>query len=180
MSGVPPAWAPPMTACTPPVTEGVPRAAASAAAAREDMHCTPILHNMSCRPTVTIQHASAAQCRRLKFSSPLWPKDAQAFAEFCPAFGLPTPAAADGYARIAEAASEPCPQLARLPPVAAALRNAPGDPVAGLTDDPRLLLAVLVRCFGKVFMRNVPPSVTSDSFRGPVTLLIPHSWNLNP
>lgn len=147
---------------------------------RERACRTPILNNMSCRPTVTITHSSAAQCRRLMFSSPLWPKDAQAFAEFCPVFGLPRPPAADGYARLAEAASEPCPQLARLPPVAAALRNAPGESVAGITDDPRLLLAVLTRCFGAVFMRDVPPSVTSDSFRGPVTLLIPHSWNLNP
>ena len=153
---------------------------ARARPAHERARRTPLLHNMSCRPTVTIQHASQAQCRRLRFASRLWPKDAQAFADFCPVFGLPTPAAEDGYARLAEAALEPCPKLARLPAVAAALRNAPGDSIPGLTDDPRLLLAVLSRCFGTVFMRDVPPSVTSDSFRGPVTLLIPSSWNLNP
>ena len=42
------------------------------------------------------------------------------------------------------------------------------------------MLAVMTRCFGKVFMRDVPPSVTTESIRFPVTLLIPLSWNLNP
>ncbi len=127
-----------------------------------------------------VTHKSAAQCRRIRFSSPLWPADATAFAEFCPAFGLPRPAVADGYARLAEAAAEPCPLLARLPPVAAVMRNVAGDDIAGLTDDPRLMLAVMSRCFGNVFMRDVPPSITTDSLRHQVTLLIPNSWNLNP
>jgi hypothetical protein len=140
----------------------------------------PLIHNMSCRPTFTVTHKSAAQCRRLRFSSPQWPAAATAFADYCPTFGLPMPTAAEGYARLVEAAAEPCPLLARLPPVAAVLRNAPGESIAGLTDDPRVLLAVMSRCFGSVFMRDLPPSITSDSLRLQVTLLIPKSWNLNP
>jgi len=140
----------------------------------------PLIHNMSCRPTVTVTHKSSAQCRRLRFSSSLWPAAATAFADYCPAFGLPMPTASEGYARLVEAAAEPCPLLARLPPVAAVMRNAPGDSIAGLTDDPRLMLAVMSRCFGNVFMRDVPPSITSDSLRLQITLLIPNSWNLNP
>ena len=157
-----------------------PSAAHERDAARAGMRAQPRIHNMSCRPTVTVTHKSAAQCRRIRFSSTLWPTNATAFAEFCPAFGLPMPALADGYARLAEAASEPCPLLARLPPVAAVMRNASGDSIAGLTDDPRLMLAVMSRCFGNVFMRDVPPSITTDSFRHQVTLLIPSSWNLTP
>lgn len=158
---------------------GNPSAAPERDASATGMRTQPRIHNMSCRPTVTVTHRSAAQCRRIRFASSLWPADARAFAEFCPAFGLPTPAVADGYARLVEAAAEPCPLLARLPPVAAVLRNASGDSIAGLTDDPRLLLAVMSRCFGSVFMRDVPPSITTDSFRQQVTLLIPSSWNLN-
>jgi hypothetical protein len=147
---------------------------------REHARATPLIHNMSCRPTVSIVHSSAALCRRVRFTSPKWPIEPEAFADFCPAFGLPTPSVADGYARLVEAADAPCPLLARLPPVAAVLRNAAGDAIPGLTDDPTLLLAVMTRCFGSVFLRDLPPSVTSDSFRNPVTLLIPDSWNLNP
>jgi len=140
----------------------------------------PLLHNMSCRPTATVTHTSAALCRRLKFASALWPASPTAFADFCPAFGLPTPTVAEGYACLVKAAGEPCPLLAKLPPVAAVMRNAPGEPLAGLTDNPQLMLAVMSRCFGHVFMRDVPPSITTDSFRQQVTLLIPHSWNLEP
>lgn len=141
---------------------------------------TPLIHNMSCRPQVSIAHKSAALCRRVQFTSPKWPKDPQAFADFFPMFGLPKPPVADGYARLVEAADAPCPLLARLPPVAAVLRNAVGEAIPGLTDDPKLLLAVMTRCFGSVFLRDLPPSVTSDSLRQPVTLLIPESWNLTP
>lgn len=164
---------PRVTACAPPMEPG-------ASAACEPAHAVPLIHNMSCRPSVTVHHKSPDQCRRVRFHSAAWPKGATAYADFFPIFGLPKPAAEDGYARLTEAASEPCPQLSRLPPVAAALRNAAGDTVAGLSDDPRLMLAVMTRCFGKVFMRDVPPSVTTESIRFPVTLLIPLSWNLNP
>lgn len=156
-------------ACSPPQRSGRERAGA-----------TPLIHNMSCRPTVSITHKSAALCRRVRFTSPKWPFEPKAFADFCPAFGLPTPPVADGYGTLVAAAEEPCPLLARLPPVAAVLRNAGGDAIPGLTDDPTLLLAVMTRCFGSVFLRDLPPSVTSESFRNPVTLLIPESWNLNP
>lgn len=147
---------------------------------RERAHATPLIHNMSCRPTVSIVHSSAALCRRVRFTSPKWPFEPESFADFCPAFGLPEPSVADGYGTLVAAAEAPCPLLARLPPVAAVLRNAGGDAIPGLTDDPKLLLAVMTRCFGSVFLRDLPPSVTSDSFRNPVTLLIPESWNLDP
>ena len=146
----------------------------------ERAHAAPLIHNMSCRPTVSITHTSRALCRRVRFTSPKWPIEPEAFADFCPAFGLPTPSLADGYATLVQAAEAPCPLLARLPPVAAVLRNAGGDAIPGLTDDPTLLLAVMTRCFGSVFLRDLPPSVTSDSFRSPVTLLVPDSWNLDP
>lgn len=140
----------------------------------------PLIHNMSCRPTVTVTHTGVAQCTRLLFTSALLPGDGKPLEECCAAFGLTAPAADLAYARLMEAASEPCPLLARLPPVAAVMRNTHGQCIPGLTDDPRLLLAVMSRCFGHVFMRDLPPSITSDSFRLQVTLLVPKSWNLNP
>ncbi|MBU3728617.1 MAG: hypothetical protein FGM37_05140 [Phycisphaerales bacterium] len=154
--------------------------AAGAAAHATGAGAQPRIHNMSCRPTVTLTHKSDPQCRRLRFSTATWPASATAFADYCPALGLPMPTAAEGYARLLEAASEPCPLLARLPPVAAVMRNAAGESIAGLTDNPRVVLAVMSRCFGHVFMRDLPPSITSDSLRLQVTLLIPKSWNLNP
>lgn len=137
----------------------------------------PWLQNMSCRPTATIVHQGKDACRRLLFAMPSTPRPASTrFADLCPPFGLQAPSDQDGYRVLLGFLREPCPKLAALPAVAVAERSTRGDLLPGLTDDPRLVLAVLTRCTGRIFLRDRDPSITSDQIQKPVVLLLPPSW----
>ncbi|MFM1882136.1 MAG: hypothetical protein RJA05_545 [Planctomycetota bacterium] len=141
---------------------------------------TPVLHNMSCRPDATAQYSGRDACQRLRFWVDAMPPNVMTWREVCQAFGIACAPDDDGYTRLAAAAARPCPALVRLPPIAGVLRNAAGDSLAGLTDDPDVVLAVLARASSHVFLRDGAPTVTTDRFRLPVTLVIPTSWSLTP
>jgi hypothetical protein len=140
----------------------------------------PLLHNMSCRPDATAQYSGRDACQRLRFWVDAMPQTVMTWREVCQAFGIACAPDDDGYTRLAAATAQPCPALVRLPPVAGVLRNAAGDALAGLTDDPSVVLAVLARASSHAFLRDGAPTVTSDRFRLPVTLIIPTSWSLTP
>lgn len=135
------------------------------------------LQNMSCRPSATIVHEGKDLCRRLLFAMPAEPRPASTrFADLCVPFGLQAPSDRDGYRVLMEFIREPCPRLAALPAIAAAERTMRGVALPGFTDDPRLVLAVLSRSTGSVFLRDREPSLTSDQIQKPVVLLLPPTW----
>ncbi len=136
-----------------------------------------LLHNMSCGPNATIVHTGTDACRRLRFALPGGPLTTYKWIESCQRLGIPCAPADDGYALLVARAARPHPLLARLPAVASVLANAGGDEVPGWTDDPDLILAVLARSTGKVFLRDQPPVIATDRFQRSVTLLMPRSWS---
>lgn len=137
----------------------------------------PWIHNMSCRPGASVVHTGTDACRRLRFSLnvPLHPA-VRRYAELCPMFGLPVPADDDGFPVLMAFVNEPCPKLAALPAVAVADPAARGESITGFTDDPRLVLAVLARCSGRVFLRDRAPSISTPQIRATLDLLVPRSW----
>ncbi len=141
---------------------------------------TPVLHNMSCRPDATAQYSGRDACQRLRFWVDALVPTLSTWREVCQVFGVACAPDDEGYTQLAAAAAQPCPSLVRLPPVAGVLRNAPGDALAGLTDDPSVVLAVLARAASHVYLRDGAPTLTTDRFRLPVTLIIPTSWSLTP
>lgn len=135
-----------------------------------------LLHNMSCRPNTAVTHTGVDQCHRICILSELPPSPNSLFTEFCATFGVDIPADGDGWKALTDAANLPCPELMLLPPVAAVLVNAPGQVFPGISDNPRLVLAVLARCSGGIFIRDRPPVITSDQIKNTVTLIAPLSW----
>ena len=132
---------------------------------------------MWARPSATIVHDGTDLCRRLRFGLAIGndPRPRR-FADLCPLLGLPAPEDGDGYPVLMDFLSEPCPKLALLPAVAAVDRTARGEQIAGFTDDPRLLLAVLARCSGHVFLRDRSPSLSTPQLIATIDLLVPRSW----
>ena len=124
-----------------------------------------LLHNMSCRPNTAVTHTGVDQC----------PPNSL-FTEFCETFGVAMPEDGDGWKALTDAANLPCPELMLLPAVAAVLVNAPGNVFPGISDNPRLALAVLARCSGGIFIRDRPPVITSDHIKNTITLIAPLSW----
>ena len=137
----------------------------------------PWLHNMSCRPGATVVHQGTDLCRRLRFTLNI-PQDPKLrrYADLCPLFGLPVPKDGDGFPLLMACLAEPCPKLAALPAVAAVDPAGRGETVAGFNDDPRLALAVLARCSGRVFMRDRTPGLSTPQIRATLDLLVPRSW----
>ena len=135
-----------------------------------------LLHNMSCRPNTAVTHTGVDQCHRICILSELTPTPNLLFTELCATFGVDMPEDGDGWKALTNAANLPCPELMLLPPVAAVLANAPGKVFPGISDNPRLVLAVLARCSGGIFIRDRPPVITSDQMKKTVTLIAPLSW----
>ena len=136
-----------------------------------------LLHNMSCGPNATIVHTGTDACRRLRFALPGGPLTTSKWIESCQRLGIPCAPADGGYALLVARAAQPHPLLARLPAVASVLANAGGDELPGWSDDPDLILAVLARSTGKVFLRDQPPVITTERFQRSVTLLVPRTWS---
>ena len=129
------------------------------------------------RPGASVTHAGTDLCRRLHFSLRVPPPTAaRRFADLCPLFGLAVPEDGDGFPVLMAYAAEPCPKLEWLPAVAAAEPTCRGESIAGFTDDPRLVLAVLARCSGRVFLRDRAPSISTPQIRATLDLLVPRSW----
>ena len=104
-----------------------------------------LLHNMSCRPNTAVTHTGVDQCHRICILTDLPRPPNSLFTEFCETFGVDMPEDGDGWKALTDAANLPCPELMLLPAVAAALVNAPGNVFPGISDNPRLALAVLAR-----------------------------------
>ncbi|NBX25773.1 MAG: hypothetical protein EBQ99_06955 [Planctomycetes bacterium] len=138
----------------------------------------PTLQNMSCRPDATVQHQGQHQCRAIRFAFPASEGDAtpslSSLAWAVDPIRRPGVSLIQHLERVA---AEPCPLLAKLPSVAAVHLNASGESLPGLTDQPRLVLAVLCRCNGRVFIRDRAPCISEDRLLRSITLLAPCSWN---
>ncbi len=138
----------------------------------------PTLQNMSCRPDATVQHQGQQECRAIRFAfNPVAMNTRPSLASLASEVDPMRPPGISGIRHLERLAAEPCQLLAALPPVAAVLLNAPGESIRGLTDQPRLVLAVLCRCNDRVFIRDRAPAVTEDRLFRSVTLLAPRSWN---
>ncbi len=135
-----------------------------------------LLHNMSCRPNTAVTHTGVDQCHRICILTDLPRPPNSLFTEFCETFGVDMPEDGDGWKALTDAANLPCPELMLLPAVAAVLVNAPGNVFPGISDNPRLALAVLARCSGGIFIRDRPPVITSDHIKNTITLIAPLSW----
>lgn len=142
----------------------------------------PLLHNMSCMPHAPVKHEGRDACRVLRlrgeWAGP-WPRRPRSFAALCPMFGLTPVPGDDGWRTLMALASEPCPALARMPAVAPVQLGGPATgPVHGeFTADTRLLLAVLARTAGGVFIRDRAPALTEPAAIRPLSLFAPSSWN---
>lgn len=136
-----------------------------------------LLHNMSCRPDAKVQHTGTHAGRALRFAFAFPTKRPTRLTDVLSAMRLPRAREENALAHLERVAAEPCALLGKLPPVAAVHANAAGEQVQGLTDDPRLVLAVLTRCNGAVFLRDRPPCVTEDRVLRSITLIAPMTWN---
>ena len=136
-----------------------------------------LLHNMSCRPDATVQHTGTHAGRALRFAFAFPAKRPPRLTDVLPAMGFPRAQTNNVLAYLERHAAEPCALLATLPPVAAVHANAAGEQLPGLTDDPLLVLAVLTRCSGALFLRDRPPCVTADRVLRSITLIAPKTWN---
>ena len=136
-----------------------------------------LLHNMSCRPDANVQWTGTHDGRVLRFAFAFPTKRPPQLTDVLPAMGLPRSHKNHVQAHLERLAAEPCLSLAKLPPVAAVHANAAGEQVPGLTDDPLLVLAVLTRCSGALFLRDRPPCVTADRVLRSITLIAPKTWN---
>lgn len=135
-----------------------------------------LLHNMSCRPNVAVQHQGHNECCALRFGFQLPTDRAPSLNDILLTLKITHTRMANSLAAIAALALEPCPLLDRMPPVAAVRLNVAGDEIPGLTDQPLLILAVLARCGSGMFIRDRPPIVTKDRILHSVTLFAPQSW----
>lgn len=140
----------------------------------------PLLHNMSCRPDATVQHTGTHDGRALRFGFVFTAKRPPRITDVLPAIGLPRARTENVLSHLQRLAGEPCHLLRQLPAVAAVHANAAGEQVPGLTDHPLLVLAVLTRCSGSLFMRDRPPAVTEDRLLRSITLLAPKNWTFKP
>lgn len=162
----------------------------------------PLLHNMSCRPDTTIINNGKDQCVRIRFALEIPRTSIQApppagqgppkpivvngislqfgktleMAVLCPLFGISIRRGDDPWQALRDFANEPCPELALLPAAASVSANTSGRSIAGLTDNPRLQLAVLARCSAKVFIRDWPPVISIEKLTRDVTLIAPAHW----
>lgn len=129
---------------------------------------------------VLVDYRGVDHCIRIRFA-PFndYPKVA-AYSELCAAFGVDCADPNDGYERLVAAANAPCTSLMRLPPVAGVLSNSVGDSIPGLTDDTKVMLAVLARCTHHAFLRDGAPVISFALLARNVTLLIPSSWKPTP
>ncbi len=159
------AWRNPHKTCAQLPTEHVPTVAGAS-----------LLHNMSCRPNTAVTHSGVDHCHRICILTDLPREPCSLFTQFCETFGVDMPDDGDGWQALTDAANLPCPELMLLPPVAAVLVNTPGKVFPGISDNPRLALAVLARCSGGIFIRDRPPVITSDQIKRSVTLIAPLSW----
>jgi hypothetical protein len=138
-----------------------------------------LLHNMSCRPDANVNHTGTHHGGALRIGFAFAPdaKRPPRLTDVLPAMGFPRAQTNNVLAYLERHAAEPCALLAKLPPVAAVHANAAGEQVPGLTDDPLLVLAVLTRCSGALFLRDRPPCVTADRVLRSITLIAPKTWN---
>ena len=136
-----------------------------------------LLQNMSCRPDATVEHNGRHHCRALRFGFAPAADRPLRLSDLLPVLGLKRRSNEALLQKIERMTQEPCPLLASLPAVAAVHSNAAGESLPGLTDQPLLVLAVLVRCNGGVFMRDRVPAVSEERLLRSVTLLAPLSWN---
>jgi hypothetical protein len=139
-----------------------------------------LLQNMGCRPNATVEHTGAHDGRALRIGFALPPDRAPRLTDVSQAIGRPRLRGETALHQLERLAAESCALLTRLPPVAAVRSNAQGEQVPGLTDDPLLVLAVLTRCHGALFLRDRPPCVTTDRLFRSITLLAPRTWNPTP
>jgi len=140
----------------------------------------PLLHNMSCRPDATVQHTGTHHGRALRFGFALSADRSPRLSDVQLALGLRRKRGETLLDQLERIAAEPCPLLAQLPAVAAVHGVAAGEVVPGLTDQPLLILAVLTRSSGNLFLRDRPPAVTQDRVLRSITLLAPANWTLKP
>ena len=138
-----------------------------------------LLHNMSCRPDANVHHTGTHHGGALRIGFAFAPdaKRPPRLTDVLPAMGLRRVRVEQVLANLERLAAEPCALLAKLPPVAAVHANAEGAHLPGFTDDPLLVLAVLTRCNGAVFMRDRAPCVTEDRLLRSITLLTPRNWS---
>lgn len=128
----------------------------------------------------SVSHTSPDRCQRLRFVPPS-PSggEGSGFSEVCHAYGIEVVDGDDPWQLLMAAASAPCGGLACLPPVAAVRRTGLGTGLPGITDQPLVVLAVLARCCGSVFLRDRSPLVEIATLTTETDILIPANWSPN-
>lgn len=137
-----------------------------------------LLHNMGCRPQTTIRHTGLDRCHRLQFVLHVAPGAVGRFLnkKLYGRSGF-TIMPHDDWKTLTKAVLRPCPELALLPDVAAvAAYDTFGTILPGIGDNPRVVLAVLARCAGGVFLRDRSPHISLNQIKRSVTLIAPHNW----
>jgi len=137
----------------------------------------PVLQNMSCRPTVAVEHQGGHAGRVLRFGFAAPSGQPVDLSVVMASLGLVDRPDMSMGRQVHLLAMQPSPLLDRLPAVAAVRANAEGEMVPGLTDQPLLILAVPTRCSDRVFLRDREPAVSLDRLCRSITLLLPPSWS---
>lgn len=161
---------------------------------RRLVNARALLH-MGGTPQARAEHSGVNRCCRMRFSPPQslgsrWAAQVSAnnplvvprleYRDICGGFGVTLSGDEDAYEALVRTLATPPAELQRLPPIAAIAAGGAGDEIPGFTDSLAVVLAVLARCAGRIFMRDQPPTVLFERLCRPVVLLIPETWSLAP
>ncbi len=143
------------------------------------------LHNMSCAPRATVARKGSDRCRRVRigfsafFSPPGDKGEKPNLADWCRLLGLAAGGNEEARARRLRQELLAPAGLEHFPAVAPVVKGGAGEALPGVSDDPRLVAAILARSSGsRVFIRQKAPIIFANFLNSDLCLILPEDWRL--